>query len=253
MASLLEISSYLSGELELSKYPDSSVNGIQVEGGAEIKKICVSVDAGLSVVQAAVNAKADLLLVHHGILWGGGPPVVGVHKKLLELLIVNKITLYAAHIPLDAHTEYGNNFCLARFLGFGELQQSLEYQGQKIGCKGVNTPRLSISKIEELLAELPGGSAPILSLNFGPNPPQKIAICSGAAADELYKYEVEEFDTLITGEPRQFAYHFCKERKLNAIFAGHYRSETLGVRTLGDRLSKRFGVEYEFIDQPTGI
>ena len=251
MASLTEITDYLYEELNIPRYADSSVNGVQVEGRAEVNKVCVALDSGLSIVKTAVEKKADFLFVHHGQFWGGGPPVVGVYRELLELLLLNKITLYACHIPLDAHVELGNNFALARHIGLTDLKQCFDHEGQQIGCKGNN--QSTIEEIEAKLKTLPGGDAPIISCLFGPNPPKKIAICSGGAANELYKYEYEGFDTFISGEAKQYAYHFCKERKLNAIFAGHYRTETLGVRLVGEQLKEKFGVEFEFIDEPTGI
>ena len=253
MVKLQELSHYLTNELEISRFPDASVNGIQVEGRDEINRVCVAVDAGLSVIEEAAERQADLLLVHHGLFWGGGPPVVGIHKKTLETLLKNGITLFAVHLPLDAHPVLGNNFALAEHLGLVQTESAFEVNGQKIGAKGRSNREETLDELVQKLAGLPGGSSPIISLPFGPERPQKIGICSGAAADELHRYEQEGFDTFITGEPRQFAYHFCRERGLNAIFAGHYRSETLGVRRVAERLKQVFGVQTDFIDQPTGI
>jgi dinuclear metal center YbgI/SA1388 family protein len=253
MATLKEISGFLHEKLNISQFQDSSVNGIQIEGKEEVKKVCVAVDSGLSVIKSAALKKADLLFVHHGQFWGGGPPIVGVHKEIVETLLKNQMTLYACHIPLDAHQELGNNFLLAKHLGLTALESALEYCGKKIGCKGQNSAKTTVEELKAKLLTLPGGDAPITTCLFGPKVPNKIAICTGAAADELYKFEAEGFDTFVTGEPRQFAYHFCKERNLNAIFAGHYRSENLGVKAVGELLKQKFGVEYEFIDEPTGI
>ena len=253
MALLTEISSFLFEELKIRQFQDSSVNGIQIEGKSEVKKVCVAVDSGLSIIEAAVLKGADLLFVHHGQFWGGGPPIVGVHKEIVETILKNQLTLFACHLPLDADVELGNNFALARLLGLTSLGRCFDYSGQLLGCKGLNSPDQTLQDIKSKLLNLPGGNAPIVECLFGPSQPRKIAICSGAAADEIYKFEYEGFDTFITGEPRQFAYHFCKERKLNAIFAGHYRTETLGVRLVGERLKQKFGIEFEFIDEPTGI
>jgi len=242
---------FLNSELHSSHFDDSSLNGLQVEGTDEISKIAVSVDSGLSICESAVELGADLLIVHHGLFWGGAVPIVQVHRKVVSTLIKGNLNLFASHLPLDANEKFGNNFGLARYLGLAELEKCAEHRGSYLGAKGKNS-----LTFEELLAKLrmlPGGDAPISTLRFGPMNPERVAVVTGAAADELYRFEADNFDTLITGEPRQFAYHFCKERNLNAIFAGHYRTETIGVRLLGEELSKRFGVEYEFIDEPTGI
>jgi len=253
MASLREISTFLFEELKISAFEDSSVNGVQIEGKQEIKKVCVAVDSGLSVVRSTVEKKADMLFVHHGQFWGGGPPIVGPHKQIVETCLKNQLTLFVCHLPLDANEKMGNNFALARYLGLTSLESCLEFSGKLLGCKGINSKGGSAEEIISQLQKLPGGDAPIVKCLFGPKTPKKIAICSGAAADGLYKFEAEGFDTFITGEARQFAYHFCKERELNAIFAGHYRSENLGVRLVGERLQKEFAIEFEFIDEPTGI
>lgn len=249
MAKLIDILSFLENELEHSKYHDSSLNGLQVEGSEVVQKICTAVDSGLSVIEEAVQRKAEFLLVHHGLFWGGSMPIVGIHKRAVEAMLRGGLSLYAAHIPLDANPTYGNNHGLARILGLEEIRPCAEYHGQFIGAKGQNNKSLEelIRKIETL------GEGPLTVLQFGPKTPKSIAIVTGSGADELYKFEVDGFDTLITGEPRQSAYHFAKERGLNFIAAGHYRTETVGVKLLGEEISRRFNLTHEFIDQPTGI
>ena len=163
------------------------------------------------------------------------------------------MSLVAAHLPLDANELHGNNFELARLLELDDLEPAARYEGSFVGCVGDNKRRKNLGDLVASLKTLDGATSDPLVLNFGPSTPERVCIVSGAGADQLYNFEHENFDTLITGEPRQAAYHFCKENKLNAIFAGHYATETIGVQKLGAELTQRFSVSCEFIDEPTQI
>ncbi len=252
MARLTEIDRYITDELETGKFGDSSLNGIQVEGAGEVRMICGATDAGLSVIEEAGRRGAQMLLVHHGLFWGGAMPITGSHRKAVKTMLEGGLTLYASHLPLDAHSKYGNNYGVARLLGLSELAPCCEAGGQLIGAKGFNSVELPLEEYVARLSKEPG-KGEILQLAFGPKVPQKVCVVTGAGADQLYRYREDDFDTLVTGEPRQFAYHFAKENGLNVIFGGHYRTETLGVRLLGEELARRFDVKFEFIDEPTGI
>ena len=162
------------------------------------------------------------------------------------------MSLYSSHLPLDANPQVGNNFKLAEFIGLNAPQSCMEYKGNNIGCLATNGSGLKMEQICKRLSELEGASSP-LSVDFGPAIPKKILIVTGSAADSLYHFESLGFDTLITGEPKQFAYHFAKERGLNAIFAGHYATETLGVKAVGNLLENQFNIKSNFINVPTGI
>lgn len=250
MANLDEIDQYIQKRLRISEFKDSSLNGLQVEGSEEVSSIATAVDAGLQVIQQAQFA--DILITHHGIFWGQDFPLTGSRKKLIETLFKAKLSLYTVHLPLDAHPELGNNFALADYLGLENPSPAVPLDGQCIGCIAENTVLNRVSLVERL-ATLPGQSTAPLTLPFGPQTPQKIAIVSGSAANVLYDYQKLGFDTFITGEAKQFAYHFAKEERLNVIFAGHYATETLGVQRLGEELAKQFNLETTFIDVPTGI
>jgi dinuclear metal center YbgI/SA1388 family protein len=232
-------------------FEDLALNGLQVEGSSEVKKVAVAVDSGLSIIKQAVELSADFLFVHHGIFWGRVNPVTGVYRKVLGELLENDLSLFASHLPLDAHPQFGNNFGLARLLSLTSIESAINHRGKMIGAIGWN--ELSFEELLRRLKELPGGDSPIAALRFGPERPNRVAVVTGAAADTLMEFETEGFDTLITGEPKQFAYHFCKERGLNAIFAGHYRTETVGVRLIAEEIERRFKLPFQFIDEPTGI
>ena len=229
-----------------------SLNGLQVEGADSVSNIVVTVDASLELTERSEVAEADLVLVHHGLFWGKPKAVEGSHKKLLTNLFASQTSLYATHLPLDAHAELGNNQCLAKVLELDEISSAGEYGGELIGRLGSNAKKLDLSEFTNRLEKL-DGKHQVSTLAFGPKVPKKVMIVSGSAADMLYSYKEEGFDTFITGEAKQFAYHFAKEHGLNVIFAGHYATETLGVKALGKLLEDKFKVNWKFVDIPTGI
>lgn len=244
---------FLNSELQVKGYPDSSMNGLQFEGNSEITKVAVAVDSGLAVIKKSIAAGAQFLIVHHGLFWEKAFCITGANKEIFELLIKHNLSLYAVHLPLDSHEKYGNNFCLARLLGLEQIRPAINYMGKPVGCVATNSKNHSLKDFVNQLEKLPGARNPFLTFDFGPKIPAKICIVTGSGSDALYKAAEEGFDTLITGEPRQFAYHYSLENKLNAIFAGHYATETIGVCELGKLLSQRYGLSFEFIDLPTGV
>ena len=247
------LATFLDKELDIRALSDSSVNGVQIEGKDTVRLLAVAVDAGLSVIEEAVQKKADFLIVHHGVFWGGSSPLVGPMKKLFSLALENGLTLYAAHLPLDAHQAWGNNFSLARLLKLENLQASVPYNGGMIGCTAENPLGTSLKELASILEQLPGARCPLLTLPFGPATPKKICIVSGSGSDSLWRAKMDGFDTLITGEPRQSCFHYAQEQGLNVIFGGHYATETIGVREVAKAIQTQFGVPWVFLDQPTGI
>lgn len=253
MKNRAELVDHLEQTLAHANFSDASLNGLQVEGTEKITKVACAVDAALTTARQAADCGANFLIVHHGIFWGKAEAISGSRKALIELLFEHGINLFASHLPLDAHRELGNNFTLARILGLGSPEPALPYAGQLIGCCGENSADLSIEDIVERLSDLPGASGEMPALRFGPEKPGRIAICSGSAADAITRYKEDGFDTFISGEPKQFAYHFARDNRINAIFGGHYATETVGVKNVAEALKARFGLDYEFLDCPTGI
>lgn len=251
MIEISDITKLLDAELRIDEFEDSSLNGLQVEGSPTVTSIAVAVDAGELTIENAIAAKAQLLIVHHGLFWGQAQAITGSRHRIIKQLLDNGLNLYAAHLPLDAHMTLGNNFALAAHLELKEITAAFHYRKSAIGClaNGNNKP---LQSYVTSLETLPGNS-PILLLPFGPQIPKRIGIVSGAAMDHLREWKDLGFDTFITGEPRQSAYHFARENRLNVICAGHYRSETLGVQNLGKLLLEKFNTPWNFIDVPTGI
>ncbi len=253
---LSEITSYLDQRLNLAAFPDESLNGVQVEGSPVVSKVGAAVDAGESVIEDAANNKVDLLLVHHGLFWGKAEPIRGALGRKVSLLIRNGISLYAAHLPLDAHPDFGNNAILARVLELKDLRPAIKYRGAQIGLVGTNSANFNLSDMVNCLSALGGygpGAPGVLSLPFGPEIPQHVAVLTGSGCTAIAEAAAEGFDTLITGEPKQSAYHQCREAKINLICAGHYATETVGVRRLANILADHFKIGQIFLDCPTGI
>ena len=245
---------------------DYGINGLQIEGAAEISKLAVAVDACVETIELAAKCKCEALLVHHGIFWKKPLPITGSTREIIKLALDADISLIAIHLPLDAHQELGNNAQIAKMLGLENLGWHFPCGGMNIGCVGSNSAGQSLSSMCAILAKESTVSAqakvskfdkfstsPFYLANFGPSTPGKVAIVSGSGCDALVDCHRLGFDTFITGEPRQSAYHFCRENKLNLICMGHYASETFGVRAVGQYITSKFGLGLEFIDVPTGI
>lgn len=246
-----DLISYLDQYLEIDKYKnvDISLNGLQVGGeNREIKTIVFAVDACLDSINKAIEAKADMLIVHHGLYWGSPLPIKGSFYKKIKLLIDNNIDLYAAHLPLDAHMEVGNNKVMARRLNLINIIPAFNYKGVDIGVIGQTKETLSLEDISNSLEF----TNPII-LDFSDQPINKIAFVSGEGAHDIHEAKELGAQLLITGEPRHSEYHYCKEERISMICGGHYETETYGVKALAVKLSKKYKILIKFIDIPTGL
>lgn len=248
---LKKLVSFLNNELKLSEFPkDESANGLQVEGSAAVIRIGLAVDACDFVFRAAAEKKIDFLIVHHGLIWGGIRCINGVMKQRVRALLEADISLYACHLPLDWHTKYGNNAQLLKALAIKRMGEFGEYHGKRIGYWGSLTKELPlrdfIGRVDKTL------NTKSTALSFGKKV-NKIGVVSGGGWSAIYDAEKTGIDTLLVGEPSHSAYTLAEEMKLNVVFAGHYATETLGVKAVGDMIKKRFGLKTEFIDHPTGL
>lgn len=252
MADRNAIVTYLDELLRPALYTDASKNGLQVDAGrSEVTRVAVAVDSGLSVVEEAVDKSADLLIVHHGLFWGSESTLTGAFGAKIRLLVQGGCSLYASHLPLDGNPEVGNAFELGRFLGVSDLAGFCHYGGMTIGARGA-LHSATVDSVAKACASMLGAGSPLI-LPFGRKQIDTVAIVTGSGSSALEDCSREGIDLLISGEPKQAAFHTCKELGLNAIFAGHYATETFGVRALLSRIQAAFSVEGIFIDQPTGI
>jgi dinuclear metal center YbgI/SA1388 family protein len=243
--------SYLDELLRLDEIADVSQNGLQVQCPDEIDKVGFAVDAAQAIFKAAADKSVQLLVVHHGLYWKDVQLAIDAHYRRLKVLFEAKIGLYAAHLPLDAHDEVGNNRCLAELLELVDDGPFGVYKGVKIGRLARSRGRVTRENLRELLDKKLGTST--LLLPFGPNIVKKICIVSGGGADILPQAVSTGCDTFVTGEQVHEAYHIAREGRINLYMAGHYATETVGLKALQKRVSGEFGVETVFIEFPTGL
>ncbi len=242
---------YLDDYLGCRSAGDTSDNGLQVEGAAEITRLAFAVDACQETIAAAVADGAQMLVVHHGLFWGKVLRVVGPHGRRVKALLDGACSLYAAHLPLDRHPEVGNNAQLARRLGLTVVGDLGEAFGLPIGVIATAPAPLTRDDLAARLAAALGVTPRLLP--GGPERAHRIGIISGGAAREIIEAAAAGCDTYITGETSHSAYHDAAEYGLNVLYAGHYATETVGVQALAAHLEARFGLPGRFIDRPTGL
>jgi dinuclear metal center YbgI/SA1388 family protein len=239
---------YLDNYLQIQNITDYGPQGLQVEAtNPDVKRIALTVDTAPNTILAAAEWKADMLLVHHGILWRQVEPITGPLGRRVRLLLKNHIHLYAAHLALDAHPEVGNNAVLAKMLGLENIEWWCEVMGTKIGVVGkVNKALATIRmQLEDKL------QTKVRVLNHGSERVQNLAIVSGFGADRVSEAKALGADTMLTGETSHANFYAAADYGMNVIFAGHYATETVGVRALGDHLVDKFQLKTHFFDFPT--
>ena len=248
---LADLVRYLDGYLRVRGVPDApeALNGLQVENAGEVTRLAAAVDLCDATVQLAAEQGADLLLVHHGLFWRGLGPLSGPAYRRIAGLIRHNVALYSAHIPLDLHPEVGNNVLLARKLGVAQCGAFGEHYGVSIGVEGelVCTREALQEKLTGVLGIVPR------VMPFGPGEVRRVGIVTGAAGSMIGQAAAAGLDTFITGEGAHHTYFDAEELRLNVLYAGHYATETLGVRALGEHLSAKFGLPGAFLDHPTGL
>ena len=247
----MELSEYarrLDDELDTAAYADvdASANGVQVgPDDAEIERVAFAVDAAQATIEAAGEAGADALVVHHGISWGGIERVTGTTYDRIEALIERDIALYVSHLPLDGHPDLGNAAGVAGEIG-----------PVTIGTVGETDAPRSAASIRETLdgfeGQPAGEESPTRVVDFGPDEIERVAVVTGSGVDWLDEAVDAGADALITGEGKGKAYHEAREAGITVFLAGHYATETFGVRALRD-LADGWGIETTYIDHPTGL
>ncbi len=228
---------------------DRANNGLQVENQGSVSRIAATVDASLTTVRLAVDAGADLLLVHHGLFWGPSHPWTGKRYELLRVLLENNLAVYSSHLPLDLHPRLGNNALICSALGLRSLKPFFFHHGQFVGFQA----RRSLTR-GELARRLQKavGAKPFL-IPAGPPTCRRIGVVSGGAGSDLKSAADEGVDTFVTGEGPHWTYALAEEFGMNVFYAGHYATETFGVKALAAQLSREFKVPWVFLDHPTGL
>lgn len=242
---------FVDSYLASGRVKDASKNGLQVAGAAEVRKVALGVSASLEFIKRAAAERADMIIVHHGLLWGGTDIIKGSFKAKLELLLKNDITLAAWHLPLDKHPVIGNNAQLMKFLGAGRLKPFGTYDGEAIGMRGAFTRPKPLSAIKKILAKRL--DAEIRSFDFGSGKIRTLGVVSGGG-QRMFEQAVDSgLDLFITGEASEFVQEMARENKINFIAAGHYNTEKTGVWALEKLLRSKFKLKTQFIDIPNPV
>ncbi len=228
---------------------DGAKNGLQVGNRGTVTRIAATVDASLATVKLAIAARADLLIVHHGLFWGPAHPWTGKRYELLRLLVEHGLAVYSSHLPLDAHPRLGNNAQLCAALGLRKLRPFFESHGQTIGF--IAQASISRTDLASRLARATGAKPRVIP--GGPELCRRIGVVTGGAGGDLEQAAAEGVDTFVTGEGPHWTYALAEELGLNVLYGGHYATETLGVKALAAELTKKFKVPWQFLDHPTGL
>ena len=251
MAALDELLAHLDELLAPGEYDDYGPNGLQVPGAAEVTTVVTGVSAHRELFERAREAGAQLVLCHHGILWGGNPALTRPAAARLRVLLEADMSLAAYHLPLDAHPEVGNNALICQALGLEQDGRFAEHRGRPIGIVGRAPEPVPFEDLRERCRTV-FGQEPFV-WDAGPASVRTVGVVSGGAAGDLSEAVALGLDAFLTGEPAEFAMADAREGGVHFIAAGHYASETFGIRRLGDLLAERFGVEHRFIEVPNPV
>lgn len=239
-----ELDGYLKGLLAVDRFKDYGPNGLQVEGRAEVRKVVSGVTASLALIEAALDAGADAIVVHHGLFWRGQDGrVTGWMKKRLQRLLAADVNLFAYHLPLDAHPELGNNAQLARRLG---LTAERSFGDQELGLLGAADAALTLEALAARVRERLG-RAPVVVEGDG-RPLRRIAWCTGGAQGFFEAAIAAGADAYLTGEISEPQAHYARETGVAYLACGHHATERYGAPALGEHVAARFGLEHRFID-----
>lgn len=254
---LQRIAAHLDTLLRTGEVPDypGAMNGVQVEHRGPVTRCALAVDASLRTIQGAVDAGANLLVVHHGLFWGGAQAVTGRLYQRMRLLIEHDVAVYSSHLPLDLHPTLGNNHLLARELGLQPTAGFARFQAIQVGVMGdADVPTASLAERLEAIARREGGSLTVSGMEPGRRT-RRWALCTGAGAssDSLREAAAAGVDTLITGEGPHHTGVEGPEMGIAILYAGHYATETFGVRALGAELEREFGLPCSWVPAPTGL
>jgi dinuclear metal center YbgI/SA1388 family protein len=250
---LANLIAYLDELLEPARFSDYGPNGLQVPGPEEVRGVVTGVSASAELFERAAEHGADLVLVHHGLFWNGAPlHLTHAAKRRLQLLFDHDMALAAYHLPLDGHPEVGNNALLAAGLGCTSREPFALHNGMPIGVRGrFAGDGVGAGELVDRVRELTGRD-PLAFLD-GPEHVRTIGIVSGAGAGYLGDAVAAGLDAFLTGEPAERVMTQAREERVHFIAAGHYATETFGVRRLGELLAERFEVAQLFVDVPNPI
>jgi len=244
---------YMDEYLGTEGHPDYSgaINGLQVQSSRPVRRIAAAVDASLASIRAASEAEADLLLVHHGLFWDGPGPLTGRRYGRIKALLDADLGLYSSHLPLDAHPEVGNCALLAESLGLVLEGRFGDHDGAPIGWHGRFPEPVPIDDLVHRTGQ--AVSSGVQAIPGGPDFVQNVAVLTGGGGSFTAQAAASGFDALVTGEGAHHNYFDAAEFGIHLLLAGHYATETFGVKALAAHVSERFSLEWVFLDLPTGL
>ncbi len=248
-----ELIDFLAGYLNPNCGSDYALNGLQIAGKPEIRRVALGVSAHLDLFSEAAQWRADVIIVHHGLLWREEQqPIDFLVKNRLKILFDHDISLLAYHLPLDSHMEAGNNIQIVKRLGLKPMAEPLaRYHGWPLGLVAQTEGGIPLDGFVAQVNALFGSDS--LVLPFGPPTVNTVGIVSGGGASELMEAVKKGCDVYLTGEAKEQTPALCRESKINYVAAGHYNTEKFGVQTLGDLVRDKFGVEVRFFDVPNRL
>jgi len=250
---LSELVARYNQRLRVDDYEDAATNGLQVgPADREVQRAAFAVDAAVATIEEAVDWGADVLVTHHGVVWGGIDAVTGREYDRVAALLDGDCALYAVHLPLDGHPELGNAAQLADLLGLENRAPFGSHAGEHVGTRGTATGGFASDDLAERLESELDPEHGVRVLDFGPETLEDVAVLTGNGADWIREADADGVDALVTGEGKQKLYHEAREAGISVFLAGHYATETFGVRALRD-VADDWGVETTYIEHPTGL
>lgn len=247
-----KLSLYLQEFLNCNRFNDYAPNGLQVEGKDKIKRICTAVTASDEVISKAVALQADALLVHHGYFWRGEDPIItGMKRQRISKLLAHDINLFAYHLPLDCHLEFGNNACLGQLFEVQSLQMHKVGTTENLLWSGSLSKTIDAKQFSAFLTAKLGREP--LHIAGNDKEISRIAWCSGGAQDYILNAHALGVDAYISGEVSERTYYQAKELGIHYYACGHHATERYGINALGCFLSNQFKLEHLFIDSDNPV
>jgi dinuclear metal center YbgI/SA1388 family protein len=234
---------------DIHDYP-GAMNGLQIVNEGPLRRIVAAVDACEEVIAEASRVQGTLLIVHHGLFWSGVQPVTGAFRRKIKAALDGDLALYSSHLPLDLHPKLGNNVLLAKALGLRAVKPSLEMKGQPVGLLG-SVSAMTREAFSKRLGEAVGG--PVHLAPGGGERISKVLVVTGGAGSEVARAASLGVDAFVTGEGPHWSYTAAEDHGVNLFYAGHYATETFGVKALAAHLSEKTSLPWSFLDHPTGL
>ncbi len=255
MIELHRLETYLADLLDVSAFDDYCVNGIQIEGCQEIRKVVTGVSASASIFRTALERGVEAIILHHGLFWKNSPhpmALTGILRNRVKLLMNADISLLGYHLPLDAHPTLGNNAVIGKSLGLTDITfVSVQGVDHPIAALGKLPVPVSFSEFKAKADEIMEAKG--LGLDFSNKLIEKVFILSGSGGGYYSNAAEAGADLMITGELREESVRAAEELGLSVYAAGHYNSEKWGIRALGEHLHEKFNLDVEFVDVPNPV